>query len=67
MKLREEIVPIVRAANKWHTDVTFREAPSMGGVLRMRHMPPLGGDTLFADTAAIYRDLPQKLKDQLAP
>lgn len=38
----------------------------MGGVLRMRHMPPLGGDTLFADTAAIYRDLPQKLKDQLA-
>jgi taurine dioxygenase len=65
MKLREEIVPLVRAANKWHTDVTFREAPSMGGVLRMRHMPPLGGDTLFADTAAIYRDIPQKLKDQL--
>ncbi len=65
MKLREEIVPLVRAANKWHTDVTFREAPSMGGVLRMRHMPPLGGDTLFADTAAIYADLPQKLKDQL--
>lgn len=66
MKLREDIVPIVRAANKWHTDVTFREAPSMGGVLRMRQMPPLGGDTLFADTAAIYRDLPQKLKDQIA-
>ncbi len=66
MKLREEIVPLVRAANKWHADVTFREAPSMGGVLRMRHMPPLGGDTLFADTAAIYADLPQALKDQLA-
>lgn len=66
MKLREEIVPLVRAANKWHTDVTFREAPSMGGVLRMRHMPPLGGDTLFADTAAIYRDLPQALKEQIA-
>ena len=66
MKLREEIVPIVRVANKWHTDVTFRPAPSMGGVLRARHLPPLGGDTLFADTAAIYRDLPDKLKDQLA-
>jgi taurine dioxygenase len=66
MKLREEIVPLVRVANKWHTDVTFRAAPSMGGVLRMRDMPPLGGDTLFADTAAIYRDLPQALKDKLA-
>ncbi|WP_421738872.1 TauD/TfdA dioxygenase family protein [Caulobacter sp.] len=66
MKLREEIVPLVRVANKWHTDVTFRAAPSMGGVLRMRHMPPLGGDTLFADTAAIYRDLPDALKDKLA-
>jgi taurine dioxygenase len=66
MKLREEIVPLVRVANKWHTDVTFRPAPSMGGVLRARHLPPYGGDTLFADTAAIYRDLPDKLKDQLA-
>ena len=66
MKLREEIVPLVRVANKWHTDVTFRAAPSMGGVLRARHLPPLGGDTLFADTAAIYRDLPQVLKDRLA-
>jgi len=66
MKLREEIVPLVRVANKWHTDVTFRAAPSMGGVLRARHLPPLGGDTLFADTAAIYRDLPQALKDKLA-
>ena len=66
MKLREEIVPLVRVANKWHTDVTFRAAPSMGGVLRMRDMPPLGGDILFADTAAIYRDLPQALKDKLA-
>jgi len=66
MKLREEIVPLVRVANKWHTDVTFRAAPSMGGVLRARHLPPLGGDTLFADTAAIYRDLLQALKDRLA-
>jgi len=66
MKLREEIVPIVRSANKWHTDVTFRPAPSMGGVLRMRQMPPLGGDTLFADTAAIYRDLPDALKERIA-
>lgn len=67
MKLSEAIAPLARAANKWHTDVTFRSAPSMGGVLRARRLPPLGGDTLFADTAAIYRDLPQVMKDRLAP
>ncbi|MDI1364490.1 MAG: TauD/TfdA family dioxygenase [bacterium] len=66
MKLSEAIVPLARVANKWHTDVTFRAAPSMGGVLRARLLPPMGGDTLFADTAAVYRDLPQALKDKLA-
>jgi taurine dioxygenase len=37
----------------------------MGGILRMRHMPPLGGDTLFADTVAIYRDLPDRVKERI--
>ena len=61
----DETIPGGRAMDKWHTDVTFREAPSMGGILRMRHMPPLGGDTLFADTAAIWRDLPDRVKDRI--
>ncbi|MGE0044719.1 MAG: TauD/TfdA dioxygenase family protein, partial [Hyphomonadaceae bacterium] len=64
-KVADEHLPIMRPANKWHTDVTFRPSPSLAGVLRMRKMPPLGGDTLFADTAAIYSDLPPKVKDQL--
>jgi taurine dioxygenase len=55
-----------RASDKWHTDVTFRETPSMGGILRMRTMPALGGDTLFADTAAIWRDLPDRVKERIA-
>ena len=65
MKLSEAVMPIARPANKWHTDVTFREAPSMGGILRMRKMPALGGDTLFADTAAIYADLPPHIKEKI--
>jgi taurine dioxygenase len=65
LKLSEAVLPIARSANKWHTDVTFREAPSMGGILRMRKMPALGGDTLFADTAAIYADLPPHIKDKI--
>ncbi len=48
----------MRPANKWHTDVTFREKPSFAGILRRGMTPPPGGDTIFADTAAVYADLP---------
>jgi taurine dioxygenase len=65
MQWTEATIAGGRAADKWHTDVTFRENPSMGGILRMRHMPPLGGDTLFADTAAIWRDLPDRVKERI--
>jgi taurine dioxygenase len=65
MKLVDATVPYVRAANKWHTDVTFREKPSMGGILRMRKMPPAGGDTLFADTAAVLADIQEPMRSRL--
>ncbi|MES1156555.1 MAG: TauD/TfdA family dioxygenase [Alphaproteobacteria bacterium] len=65
LKLSEQNLAFERAANKWHADVTFREKPSFGGVLRARQLPPSGGDTLFADTAAIYRDLPDAIKTQI--
>jgi len=65
MKVTDATFPIARPANKWHTDVTFREIPSMGGILRMRTMPQYGGDTIFADTAAIYSDLPPDVKAKI--
>lgn len=65
MKVSDKTFPIARPANKWHTDVTFREKPSMGGILRMRKMPAYGGDTIFADTAAIYSDLPPDTKAKI--
>lgn len=65
MKISDKVFPIARPANKWHTDVTFREKPSMGGILRMRKMPAFGGDTIFADTAAIYSDLPPDVKEKI--
>jgi taurine dioxygenase len=64
--LTAKTVPELRPTNKWHADVTFRERPSMGGVLRARTLPPSGGDTLFCDTAAVFRDLPSDLKLKLA-
>ena len=65
MKITENVLPIARPANKWHTDVTFRQKPSFGGILRARRIPAIGGDTIFADTAAIYADLPPNIKAQI--
>ncbi len=65
MKVTDAVLPIARPANKWHTDVTFRGKPSTAGILRIRKRPPLGGDTMFADTALIYSDLPPDVKAKI--
>ncbi|MDI6105825.1 TauD/TfdA family dioxygenase [Actinoplanes sp. NEAU-A12] len=49
-------------ANAWHTDVTFVVAPPKATTLRSLVIPSHGGDTLFADTAAAYADLPEHLR-----
>ena len=41
----------------WHSDVTWRPAPSMGSILLARKVPHLGGDTLFANMEAAYDGL----------
>ncbi|MGW3583887.1 TauD/TfdA dioxygenase family protein [Streptomyces rubiginosohelvolus] len=51
--------------NVWHTDVTFRERPALGAVLQLREVPPVGGDTLWADMAAAYDNLPEEVKERI--
>ncbi|MFH9866147.1 TauD/TfdA dioxygenase family protein [Streptomyces lydicus] len=48
--------------NVWHTDVTFRERPALGAVLQLREVPPAGGDTMWADMAAAYDNLPSEIR-----
>ncbi|GAA5612061.1 alpha-ketoglutarate-dependent taurine dioxygenase [Streptomyces platensis] len=51
--------------NVWHTDVTFRERPAMGAVLQLRTVPPAGGDTMWADMAAAYDNLPPEIRARI--
>jgi alpha-ketoglutarate-dependent sulfate ester dioxygenase len=55
-------------ASRWHTDVTFVPAFPLFSVLRGVVIPPVGGDTVWANTVAAYETLPPTLRglaDQL--
>lgn len=49
-------------ANSWHTDVTFVDAYPQASILRGVTIPAVGGDTVWANTATAYDDLPPPLQ-----
>jgi alpha-ketoglutarate-dependent taurine dioxygenase len=49
-------------ANSWHTDVTFDADYPKVSVLRSLTIPDHGGDTVWANTAAAYNELPEEFK-----
>jgi len=50
-------------ANYWHTDVTFVDRPPAVTLLHAVVIPPVGGDTLWANTVTAYQSLPAELRD----
>lgn len=52
-------------ATMWHTDETFLEHPPMGTLTQAKILPDVGGDTLFADSAAAYNALSPNMKQYL--
>lgn len=49
-------------ANAWHTDVTFVPAYPAISILRAVVIPPVGGDTVWANCAEAYARLPASLR-----
>jgi taurine dioxygenase len=53
--------------NAYHCDATWRDAPPFGCVLRCVESPEVGGDTIWVNMARAYSDLPEHIKEQIAP
>lgn len=56
----EETTPLF--AETWHSDWSFLDPPPQATLLHGRIIPPVGGDTLFADQYAAYEALADDLK-----
>ena len=52
-------------STRWHSDKSFRPAPSMATILHARILPPNGGDTVFANMHAAYEALDEAEKAEL--
>jgi taurine dioxygenase len=50
----------------WHSDWSFQETPPSATILHAKVVPPVGGDTLYADGVAAYEALSPAFQRMLA-
>lgn len=70
---REHIIAVKRDADEtapifaevWHTDWSFQEKPPQGTCLFAITIPPVGGDTLFANQHKALEEMPDSLRSRL--
>ena len=66
------IAPVLKLAHEtvnfgglWHSDTAYLEAPAAGATLYAVEIPPLGGDTIFANMVMAYDTLAEPIKQQI--
>jgi taurine dioxygenase len=62
---REPAETVQNFGAAWHSDWSFQPCPPSGTILHSKVVPPVGGDTLYADTARAYEALSPTMQRML--
>ena len=65
-EVRKEPDQKQNVGGRWHTDHSYDDAPALGSMIYAIEVPPVGGDTLFANMSLAFETLSHGMKAMLS-